>query len=136
MSRKSAAALSLAVELEELVTLKPSPPKNLLPEEAEMWNLMVDVMPPDWFPPETHVSLELLCQQVRVARVLAESLRNISSESIGAPELERINAFERVSKLIMGCVTKLRLTNQSRHMAMKAETEIKKRVKASPWDDD
>jgi hypothetical protein len=55
---------------------RPEPPEDLTEEQAAEWSAVVDRLPADWFPRETH---GLLCQYVRhvctarrIARLLAD----------------------------------------------------------------
>jgi len=51
---------------------RPSPPDGLTDEQSIEWRAVVDRMPGEWFPPETHGMLAQFCRHVVSARHVAE----------------------------------------------------------------
>ena len=57
--RKSAEEIAIE-QIADVV--RPEPPKNLDDDEAKVWREVVDRMPPNWFPRETHGLLAQYCK--------------------------------------------------------------------------
>jgi hypothetical protein len=70
--RRSAASFETNV-----VTLhqRPKPPAELTADQAVEWKAIVDRMPADWFPRETHALLVQLCRHVVAARDIERRIR-------------------------------------------------------------
>ena len=73
---KSSAALKIPSVAELRGDARPEPPEELTEEQAAEWRAVVDRLPADWFPRETHGLLAQYCRHVvsarRVARLLEE----------------------------------------------------------------
>src|SRR5690625_5273102 len=68
--RKSAGELAVASPV--LVQPRPDAPVELTPEQADVWNEVVDALPADWFAAETHPLLIQYCRHTIVARRIGQ----------------------------------------------------------------
>src|SRR5690625_5188304 len=68
--RKTAGELAVASPV--LVQTRPDAPDELTPEQADVWNEVVDALPADWFPAETHPLLIQYCRHTIEARRIAQ----------------------------------------------------------------
>lgn len=58
---------------------RPQPPDELQPDEAEEWRKIVERLPQDWFPAETHPVLIQLCRHICIARRVAGRLADVEA---------------------------------------------------------
>src|SRR5690625_6793841 len=68
--RKSAGELAVVSPVR--VHPRPDAPVELTPEQAYVWNEVVDALPADWFPAETHPLLIQYCRHTIEARRIAQ----------------------------------------------------------------
>lgn len=121
--RKSAAALAVVAPA---ITERPEPPKELTAEEAEEWRAVVDRMPPDWFPRETHGLLVQYCRHRIMARRIAALLPRATGR-----DLSRLAKDQREeSKQIEALARAMRLSQHSRYDKKKTTGPQAKR----PWE--
>jgi hypothetical protein len=118
MPRKSAAALSVVQPLPE--QKRPDPPDELTREEAEEWRAVVDRLPADWFPRESHQLLVQYCRHVVKARMMARLIDSFDPEWAATDEgLHRLDKLtqmaEREGRAISSLATRMRLSQQSRY---------------------
>ena len=136
MPRQSAAAL--AVLNLRPGPKRPEPPHYLGQTAANEWRAIVDSMPADWFPRETHALLAQLCRIIDRCKAVSAALDKtqrygLSPEHI-TPKFEQLLALEmRLSDSIARLSTKLRLTQQSstqydKQRSRKGEAKI-------PWEE-
>ena len=116
MPRKSAAALSV---LPPPRTRRPEPPDELSEEETVEWKAVVDRLPPEWFPKETHQVLVAYCRHVVRGRMVARWIKSFRDEYLrmegGVDRIDKLFAMgERESKTITMLATRMRITQQSR----------------------
>jgi hypothetical protein len=122
------------------------PPEDFDEEEAIEWRLIVERMPPDWFPRETHTMLTELCQVTVSSRQVGRRLREIrGSSSANSRYLEPLDGEVRdlikmkaeLAKVISNLSTKLRITNINRIDGSKAKFKVVKATTADakPWND-
>lgn len=81
--RKSAASLEIATASRIQTIERPQCPHDLNDEEAEVWFTVINRLPADWFPAETHPLLIGYCRAVIQARRIAEWMERATSD----PEL-------------------------------------------------
>jgi len=95
---------------------RPSPPDGLTDEQSIEWRAVVDRMPGEWFPPETHGMLAQFCRHVVSARHVAELTEKLLSSD--AFDLETYNKLlimqEREGRALSSLATRMRITNQTR----------------------
>lgn len=131
--RKSAAALEMvrpaAIELIE----RPRCPHDLNDEEAEVWASVVDRMPADWFPAETHPLLIQYCRSVIQARRVAELIEQATSD----PDLS-VSAYDRLLKMQARCSASIAMLATKMRVSQQATTNHrgnKKQISPTkPWE--
>lgn len=132
--RKSAAALSV---VSPTVARRPAAPNHLTAAERREWRAIVEQMPADWFPRETHELLARYCRHVMRAREIDAKLTDVIGRDDVAGNLtllDKLTAIAaRESRLIGDLATKLRLTNQARYTPKAAATASKKSATGKPW---
>jgi hypothetical protein len=135
MPRKSAASLSVVQALPG--QQRPEPPAELSDEQAVEWRKVVDRLPADWFPAESHQLLVAYVRHVVNARVIAGKIRAFDPAWLDEPEglqmFDKLTMIgDREGRAISSLATRMRLTQQSRFQKTTAT------VKASnagyrPW---
>jgi hypothetical protein len=132
--RKSADALALLSPAKVLETVRrPEPPYDLTDEQADIWRQVVNSLPADWFPPETHMLLTQYCRHVIASHRVAQL---IDAEEKANPFLplawaDLLKIQDRESKAIGQLATRMRITQQS---TMRVETIKKPKQSMKPWD--
>ncbi len=134
--RKSTAQLEVVGRAKVVEKIdRPKPPREMNTEQGEVWSPIVDALPPEWFPPETHQSLVSYCRHVVQARRIAEL---IDAEVEGGDDfdLRRYDKLlamqERESRAMSSLATRMRLTQQSTYD--KEKSKGKGRGMKRPWD--
>jgi hypothetical protein len=112
--RTSAAALEVA-SLGKVETIqRPDAPYELTDEQAQEWWAVVNRMPADWFPRETHGLLAQYCRHVVAARRVAQL---VAAEEAGEFDLGRYDQLlkmqEREGRALSSLATRLRITLQA-----------------------
>jgi hypothetical protein len=129
--RRSAAALAIAAPTVEIVQ-RPDAPYDLTDEQVDEWRAIVNRLPADWFPRETHGVLAQLCRHIvnarRVAQLITAELENEKLDVGVYEQLLRMQAKE--SALIVSLSTKLRITQQA---TVRAEKARKPTMVDTPW---
>lgn len=133
--RKSAAALTVVnSELCEAIK-RPDAPYDLTDEEAEEWWAVVNRMPADWFPRETHGMLAQYCRHVVRARRVAQLVQE--EEKLQGFDLDRYDQLlkmqERESRIMSSLATRMRISQQA---TVRAESARKPPVVKPPWQPD
>jgi hypothetical protein len=148
--RKSAdSMLSVVVSLPGQVPgVRPDPPDDLPPDQAETWRVTVERMPADWFTPELFPLLRQLCRHVsyseavgRKLELLREWLNGVEGTvDEGARARDRFDDLtkihEREGRAISSLMTRLRLTPHSRYAARGAHTAAQSVSMPRPWETD
>jgi hypothetical protein len=134
--RKSAASLSILAPLGAGASRRPDPPQDLTEEQAGEWKAVVNRMPADWFPRETHGVLAHYCRHVVTARYIGELIAAMESGSDGSTGLD-LEKYERLLRLqekegraISSLATRMRLTQHSRYDRKKGTGNVTRR----PWE--
>lgn len=131
--RKSAASLEVAAVSPLEVVERPRCPHDLTDEEAEVWFAVVNRLPADWFPVETHPLLVQYCRSTIQARRVAELIEKATAD----PELS-VAAYDRLLRMqarssasIAMLATKMRISQQStsNHRGNKKQVSPRK-----PWE--
>jgi hypothetical protein len=131
--RTSAAALAVAPAVLERVE-RPDAPYDLTDAEAEEWWAVVNRMPADWFPRETHPLLAQYCrhrvQSQRVAKLIIDMLAD--KEGFAIKDYDRLLRMqERESRALASLATKMRLSQQTTYDKSRKKGEIGPR---KPWE--
>lgn len=132
MPRKSLAALSVVqpVGLEEV--RRPMPPAELGDEQKQEWLAVVNRLPADWFPRETHSMLAQYCRHVVAARRVAQLIESAEqSDPFAVEDYDRLLKMqEREGRALSSLATRMRMTQQSTYDESKKKPIEKK---AKPW---
>jgi hypothetical protein len=113
--RKSAASLAVIGPGGIQTVRRPDPPADLTVEQAKEWRAVVNRLPAEWFPRETHGLLAQYCRHVIRARRLAQAIEVAE----GRDEFDfkewrdLLRAEEEQSRAIASLATKMRLSQQS-----------------------
>lgn len=111
---KSAASLEIARPNVEAIQ-RPDAPYDLTDEQTEEWWAVVNRLPADWFPRETHAVLSQYCRHVVAARRVAQLVNDCESED--EIDLAKYDALlrmqEREGRALSSLATRLRLTQQA-----------------------
>jgi hypothetical protein len=129
--RVSAAALAVQTPEQVEKVQRPDAPYDLTDEQAEEWWAVVNRLPADWFPRETHAILSQYCRHVVAARRLAQL---VAAEEAGELDLNRYDQLlrmqEREGRALSSLATRLRITQQATLSAKaKKPTQVRK-----PWE--
>ncbi|MBZ9710486.1 hypothetical protein LB543_27690 [Mesorhizobium sp. ESP7-2] len=114
--RKSSAALSVVIGSAGIAAVgRPKPLAILTKEQAEVWSTIVNRLPANWFPAETHGLLAQYCRHTVAADRIATLIGNVdrAKEVNVAEYVELLRAQERESRCIASLATRMRLSQQS-----------------------
>ena len=130
--RVSSAALSVTASQVQTLS-RPDAPYDLTDEETEVWWSVVNAMPADWFPVETHGLLTSYCRHVVRERRLAQLIGQAeSATTLDVPEYERLlKMMARETQSLATLATRMRLSQQSSYDRKK--TKAAKFTKP-PWE--
>ena len=129
--RPSAASLEISnIDLLETVQ-RPDAPYDMTDEQTDEWWAIVNRLPADWFPRETHAMLAQYCRHVVAARKISQLVTDCESDL--DMDLNRYDQLlrmqEREGRALSSLATRLRLTQQS---TLTAKTKKPSMVKR-PW---
>jgi len=107
---------------------RPEPPAELTKAQAEEWRAVVDRMPHDWFPRETHPLLVCFVQAVCTTRELE---RRLQSKRLTVRDTNLLRQMlDRERKAIVSLARTMRLTQRSRYTKEKKTGPTGRR----PWE--
>src|SRR4249920_1815205 len=111
--RKSAEAR--AASIAAVQNMRPEPPDFLDTVEAKVWREIVERMPPEWFPRETHSLLAQYCRHEAALKFVTRVMHDIQrAEKPNLVEWRKMARERRLeSKTIMLLAMRMRLTQQS-----------------------
>lgn len=115
---------------------RPDPPEELTDEQAFEWRAVVNRMPADWFPRETHGLLVQYCRHRVAARRIAQLIeRAEGQEDFDIDDYERLLRMQdKEGRGLSLLATRMRLSQQS---TMRVE-QVRGRtpsLQKKPWDD-
>src|SRR5580765_3052081 len=114
--RQSSAQLSVIPRSAIEAVRRPDVPDELDREEAVVWRDVVNRMPAEWFPTETHPLLVQYCRHTITARRVAEMVKGYASGEHEVREyLALLRAQEMESRAISSLATRMRLSQQTVH---------------------
>lgn len=140
--RPSAASLQVVrpASVERLV--RPEAPPDLTDDQAEEWEAVVNRLPADWFPRETHPLLAQFCRHVvasrRIASMIADTESPAPDEEGNVPELDLdrwdqlLRMQEREGRALSSLATRLRITQQSTRSEKSGKGPLRPRPR--PWE--
>lgn len=130
--RPSAASLDLAVHGTIEIIERPDAPYDLTDEQSAEWWAVVNRLPADWFPRETHSMLADYCRHVVKSRRISQLVASAeSADAIDVDVLDKLYKMaERESRAISSLATRMRMSQQatSTHRANKGTNGVRK-----PW---
>lgn len=114
---------------------RPKPPAELTGEQQGIWWSIVNKLPADHFPPETHLVLVEYVRHAVTARRIAHLKNQIeNAESLNLEEYHLLcKMAEGESRCLASLATKMRMTQQSIYSARKTRGPSSESPK--PWED-
>ena len=136
--RKSSADLSVISNNGIEVIDRPAPPMELQSDAAKTeWVEIVNRLPADWFPRETHSLLKQHCRHVDAADKIAQLIKSMEDGGcdFNLDDYDKLLKMqERESRTISSLDTRMRLTQQGRYTTQKAGTgSANSSNKKAPW---
>lgn len=131
--RKSAASLTVPATVAVETVQRPDAPYDLTDEQSEEWWAVVNRMPADWFPRETHGMLAQYCRHVVAARRVAQLIADLEKSSdFDVENYDRLLKMqEREGRSISSLATRMRISQQA---TVRAEKARKPSVVKKPWE--
>lgn len=112
---------------------RPDAPDDLTLEQAEEWQAVVNRLPADWFPRETHGMLAQYCRHIIAARRVAAIIRQLEdAETFDIDAYDQaLKMQEREGRAISSLATRMRISQQATVRASQAKkpTQVRK-----PWE--
>lgn len=130
--RTSAASLEVAQVGAVETVQRPDAPYDLTDEQSEEWWAVVNRLPADWFPRETHGLLAQYCRHVVAARRVAQLVAACEAE----PDMDLarydqlLKMQEREGRALSSLATRLRITQQATVSPKAGKPKMVKR----PWE--
>jgi hypothetical protein len=130
--RQSAASLEVAKPGKIETIQRPDAPYDLTDEQTEEWWAVVNRMPADWFPRETHGILSQYCRHVITARRVAQLVASCeATDPLDIGEYDQLLKMqEREGRALSSLATRLRITQQATVSAKAKKPSGMKR----PWE--
>jgi hypothetical protein len=133
--RKSVGALT-AAQVETI--RRHAPPESLSDLEAEIWVMVVDALPADWFGRDQLPLLLAYCKHSARAQLLDEQIdtfdRQWLKDDDGLKRYDKLLGMrERETRQITSLARSMRITQQSRTHKDKAGSMAKKAGGDKPW---
>ena len=130
--RKSGAALAVPDTKVIETVERPDAPYDLTDEQSEEWWAVVNRMPADWFPRETHGMLSQYCRHVVAARHVAKLVeQQESGKKLNIEDYDRLLKMqEREGRAISSLATRMRISQQA---TVRAESARKPKELDLPW---
>lgn len=134
--RTSGAALSVVSAAGGAVSVvrRPAPPAELTEEQAQEWRAVVDRLPAEWFPRETHGLLAQYCRHVVAGRRIAQLIERLEdAETFNVEDYDRLLKMqEREGRALSSLATRMRISQHATY----DKTRKKPIEGARPWKDD
>lgn len=130
--RASSASLAVLGASPVETIRRPVPPDELTDEQADEWVSIVDRLPADWFPRETHGLLTQYCRHVVAARRVSQLIADHEvSEGFDIEEYDRLLKMqEREGRALSSLATRMRLSQQTTYDKSKKKPGQKRK----PWE--
>lgn len=113
--RRSAASLTVIGPSAVETVPRPTPPDELTEDQAHEWRAIVNRLPAEWFPRETHGMLAQYCRHVVAARKVADLIA--SAEEDETTDIENYDRLlkmqEREGRALSSLATRMRLSQQT-----------------------
>ena len=111
---------------------RPDAPYDLTDEQSEEWWAVVNSLPADWFPRESHGVLSQYCRHVVTARRVAQLVAACEADAdMDLAQYDQLLKMqEREGRALSSLATRLRITQQA---TVSAKTQKPKAIK-KPWE--
>lgn len=134
--KKSAASLAV---VPVVPGKRPEPPAELTEAQAEVWRAVVQTKPADWFTDDSHPLLVAYCKHVVTARQLGAAIDAFNTALLTDDEhvkrYDKLLAMrERETRAITALARSMRLTQQARYDAKRANTAASQTQARKPWE--
>lgn len=131
--RKSATSLEVVNHSGLSEIRRPDPAEELTDEQAHEWLSVVNRMPAEWFPRETHGLLVQYCRHVVAARRVAQLVEaEESAEEFSIKRYEFVLRIqEREGRAMSSLASRMRITQQSTVDHQKRKDQ---KIAAKPWE--
>jgi hypothetical protein len=131
--RVSAASMEVATIGKVETLQRPDAPYDLTDEQSTEWWAVVNRMPADWFPRETHGMLADYCRHVVKSRRIAQLVDDAESQdAIDVDRLDKLYKMaERESRAASSLATRMRISQQA---TVRAEQARKPAQVERPWE--
>ena len=132
--RKSAADMAVAPVADVSATYRPYAPPELTKEQAAEWTAIVDRMPADWVPKETHGLLAQSCRHIVAARHVAQLIeQHEGADDFDLDHYDKLLKMqEREGRAASSLATRMRITQQAKYSDKKGAGNSKPISK--PWE--
>ena len=133
--KQSAASMTVVPSADVVATPRPKPPFDLTDDQAHEWRAVVNRMPADWFPRETHPMLIHYCRHIVTARHVAGMIDNYLNDGEETKSIDSYNKLlimqEREGRAMSALATRMRISQQAQYNR-KRQTDIK--TESPPWE--
>ena len=131
--RQSAASMEITVPAQIETVSRPDAPYDLTDEQSQEWWAVVNRMPADWFPRETHGMLAQYCRHVVSARRVAQLIANAEkAKKLDLAEYDQLLKMqEREGRALSSLATRMRISQQA---TVRAENARKPDLVDNPWE--
>jgi hypothetical protein len=128
-------AASLAVITGKVESLqRPDAPYALTDEESAEWWAVVNRMPADWFPRETHGLLAQYCRHVVAANKIAQLIQQRTSGHFEIGDYDKLLSMqERESRALASLATRMRISQQGTYDIKKSKGQVT--FSKKPWEE-
>lgn len=128
--RQSAAALTV---VKPLVVRRPEAPSDLTDEQAHEWRSIVNRLPADWFPRETHPLLAQYCRHAVASRRIAQLISaHEQSEAFNVEEYDRLLKMqEREGRAMSSLATRMRISQHASYDKKRKKPALE--TTPQPW---
>jgi len=117
--KQSAAALAVIQPSSITAIHRPDPPDELTSDQAFEWRAVVDRMPADWFPRETHPMLIQYCRHIVSARHIAQMIDNFLDDGSPLQTVETYNKLlimqSREGRDMSSLATRMRISQHAQY---------------------
>ena len=112
---------------------RPEPLAEMTNEQRIEWILVVNSLPADWFPDQTHKVLAQYCRHAVTGRHVSQMIEKIElADVIDVVEYDKLLKMqERESRMIVSLATKMRITQQTTYHPEKTKSAT---VIRPPWE--
>lgn len=111
---------------------RPEPPAELTAEQQDEWRAVVNRMPAEWFPRETHALLAQYCRHVVAARRVSQLVEALErDQSFDVQQYDTLLKMqEREGRALSSLATRMRISQQTQYDKTKKRGTAGKR----PWE--